>query len=281
MLRARHAWNDSPPCTSGNAFGSSGGQCSDGSRCSAHPSSQANPNCASMCMMNASRSPFSPARNCHSGLLTCSSSRPSSSHCIATSDGIPKHRSSTTCRIATRPSISSIGRSVTASPGSQVSGYPCGGIGMPSRSSSSSDDRRISTGSGTGNSSASTRPTMPDSARPPGARRPGVAASGDAVDQQRATGRRGVADLDRAVQRLQRRRHPGPFVGTQLQQRFTVAHLLPLALQQSEEHTSELQSNHDLVCRLLLEKKKKNKTSYSYHNILHSVAREEIKNISE
>src|SRR5437773_9130492 len=28
----------------------------------------------------------------------------------------------------------------------------------------------------------------------------------------------------------------------------------------SEEHTSELQSHHDLVCRLLLEKKKKTKT---------------------
>src|SRR5208283_6114409 len=27
----------------------------------------------------------------------------------------------------------------------------------------------------------------------------------------------------------------------------------------SEDHTSELQSHHDLVCRLLLEKKKKNK----------------------
>ena len=27
---------------------------------------------------------------------------------------------------------------------------------------------------------------------------------------------------------------------------------------ESEEHTSELQSHHDLVCRLLLEKKKKN-----------------------
>src|SRR5437667_11167055 len=32
------------------------------------------------------------------------------------------------------------------------------------------------------------------------------------------------------------------------------------ARQRSEEHTSELQSHHDLVCRLLLEKKKK-KTS--------------------
>src|SRR2546430_4277323 len=30
----------------------------------------------------------------------------------------------------------------------------------------------------------------------------------------------------------------------------------------SEEHTSELQSQSNLVCRLLLEKKKKNKTNY-------------------
>src|SRR5437868_7645402 len=30
----------------------------------------------------------------------------------------------------------------------------------------------------------------------------------------------------------------------------------------SEEHTSELQSRFDLVCRLLLEKKKKNKTTF-------------------
>src|SRR5437773_4052185 len=30
-------------------------------------------------------------------------------------------------------------------------------------------------------------------------------------------------------------------------------------LQRSEEHTSELQSHHDLVCRLLLEKKKTRK----------------------
>src|SRR5437667_8628593 len=29
-----------------------------------------------------------------------------------------------------------------------------------------------------------------------------------------------------------------------------------MTLQRSEEHTSELQSHHDLVCRLLLEKKK-------------------------
>src|SRR3970282_2822510 len=31
----------------------------------------------------------------------------------------------------------------------------------------------------------------------------------------------------------------------------------PFVEQRSEEHTSELQSHHDLVCRLLLEKKKK------------------------
>src|SRR5690606_39849384 len=33
----------------------------------------------------------------------------------------------------------------------------------------------------------------------------------------------------------------------------------PPALSRSEEHTSELQSRENLVCRLLLEKKKKNK----------------------
>src|SRR5437773_9116283 len=32
----------------------------------------------------------------------------------------------------------------------------------------------------------------------------------------------------------------------------------------SEEHTSELQSHHDLVCRLLLEKKKKQNKPNSY-----------------
>src|SRR5690349_22163877 len=41
----------------------------------------------------------------------------------------------------------------------------------------------------------------------------------------------------------------------------TVRHLLPsqIAYPRSEEHTSELQSRRDLVCRLLLEKKKKTK----------------------
>src|SRR5947207_7928222 len=35
-------------------------------------------------------------------------------------------------------------------------------------------------------------------------------------------------------------------------------HVPPAAGARSEEHTSELQSHSDLVCRLLLEKKKKN-----------------------
>src|SRR5438874_4548787 len=35
------------------------------------------------------------------------------------------------------------------------------------------------------------------------------------------------------------------------------AHTAPAAPTRSEEHTSELQSRRDLVCRLLLEKKKK------------------------
>src|SRR5689334_23643836 len=34
----------------------------------------------------------------------------------------------------------------------------------------------------------------------------------------------------------------------------------------SEEHTSELQSQFHLVCRLLLEKKKKNKNKQQYNN---------------
>src|SRR5947209_15262340 len=39
-----------------------------------------------------------------------------------------------------------------------------------------------------------------------------------------------------------------------------------LASQRSEEHTSELQSRQYLVCRLLLEKKKKSKLTYQTTN---------------
>src|SRR3712207_7317115 len=41
-------------------------------------------------------------------------------------------------------------------------------------------------------------------------------------------------------------------------------------VQRSEEHTSELQSRQYLVCRLLLEKKKKNNTISDYAHHLHS-----------
>src|SRR5258706_10640550 len=39
-----------------------------------------------------------------------------------------------------------------------------------------------------------------------------------------------------------------------------------VAVPRSEEHTSELQSLTNLVCRLLLEKKKKTRTNDSIHN---------------
>src|SRR5438067_9552468 len=43
------------------------------------------------------------------------------------------------------------------------------------------------------------------------------------------------------------------------------------AAARSEEHTSELQSRFDLVCRLLLEKKKKKTIKYSkYHTNIHN-----------
>src|SRR5437773_3761467 len=47
---------------------------------------------------------------------------------------------------------------------------------------------------------------------------------------------------------------------------------LPDMLERSEEHTSELQSHHDLVCRLLLEKKKMNKKTMKIcKNIVRSI----------
>src|SRR2546430_13359829 len=39
----------------------------------------------------------------------------------------------------------------------------------------------------------------------------------------------------------------------------------------SEEHTSELQSQSNLVCRLLLEKKKNNNTTHHTHDLLASL----------
>src|SRR5206468_9759227 len=45
----------------------------------------------------------------------------------------------------------------------------------------------------------------------------------------------------------------------QQQEQEQLVSTMKSVLQRSEEHTSELQSRSDLVCRLLLEKKKKNK----------------------
>src|SRR5260221_9797490 len=49
--------------------------------------------------------------------------------------------------------------------------------------------------------------------------------------------------------------HEGPEVTPE---RLAVLPRNPVAVARSEEHTSELQSHSDLVCRLLLEKKSKN-----------------------
>src|SRR3712207_6919064 len=43
------------------------------------------------------------------------------------------------------------------------------------------------------------------------------------------------------------------------------------AVVRSEEHTSELQSRQYLVCRLLLEKKKKTEENYSNNTITHNI----------
>src|SRR5690349_22104253 len=77
-----------------------------------------------------------------------------------------------------------------------------------------------------------------------------------------ASGVHALADLEKPLQRRDRRgvldslRHrDGPDSGGDAPrvQRGTCTG------ERSEEHTSELQSRRDLVCRLLLEKKKKNK----------------------
>src|SRR5438034_1768149 len=49
----------------------------------------------------------------------------------------------------------------------------------------------------------------------------------------------------------------------------SVTRMVPSSAARSEEHTSELQSHSDIVCRLLLEKKK----DTAKHNERHSVAR--------
>src|SRR5690349_22664652 len=68
-----------------------------------------------------------------------------------------------------------------------------------------------------------------------------------------------------------------PVVGRQAKQVYRDNHLRPepgVFCCRSEEHTSELQSRRDLVCRLLLEKKKQIKWYYSrlYHHIYDVIA---------
>src|SRR5882762_8267977 len=61
---------------------------------------------------------------------------------------------------------------------------------------------------------------------------------------------------------------PPPSAGKQLLTGAVIAAAVPaaIAVTRSEEHTSELQSHLNLVCRLLLEKKKKN--PLHYHNTI-------------
>src|SRR5437773_5986251 len=54
----------------------------------------------------------------------------------------------------------------------------------------------------------------------------------------------------------QRANHAADEGVQQILERERYAHSHADVLKRSEEHTSELQSHHDLVCRLLLEKKK-------------------------
>src|SRR5206468_7280344 len=67
-------------------------------------------------------------------------------------------------------------------------------------------------------------------------------------------------DLHDAHRGRRRHRHPAHHL-RQAREHLLLPdrHLAGLRLLRSEEHTSELQSRSDLVCRLLLEKKKKHK----------------------
>src|SRR5256886_13497411 len=61
--------------------------------------------------------------------------------------------------------------------------------------------------------------------------------------------------------------HRGAGLGLSIVRSFVELHggtvALDSAVGRSEEHTSELQSQSNLVCRLLLEKKKKNRLPYT------------------
>src|SRR5260370_10647626 len=72
--------------------------------------------------------------------------------------------------------------------------------------------------------------------------------------------RLGTPRRDQRPTQSRKERSPGQGHCSRLAQRCPAA---PRAAQRSEEHTSELQSHLNLVCRLLLEKKKKD-TSILY-----------------
>src|SRR5438034_8114006 len=59
------------------------------------------------------------------------------------------------------------------------------------------------------------------------------------------------------------RRQLAVMIGVALRQRRSESRRFGRRLGRSEEHTSELQSHSDLVCRLLLEKKKNSRTMES------------------
>src|SRR5207302_11070642 len=68
---------------------------------------------------------------------------------------------------------------------------------------------------------------------------------------------------------LQRRLQPRQDVIRNFIRRIILVHRHRAAEIRSEEHTSELQSRENLVCRLLLEKKKKKKNKKLNKNIQH------------
>src|SRR5438034_1582724 len=65
---------------------------------------------------------------------------------------------------------------------------------------------------------------------------------------------------DLASVEIQGKRYTPPEISAMILQKMrqTAEDYLGHKVERSEEHTSELQSHSDLVCRLLLEKKKKN-----------------------
>src|SRR5437773_4582591 len=93
-----------------------------------------------------------------------------------------------------------------------------------------------------------------------------IAGSGQASDFLALHDRRDLTTLDATVIAGKRAFHEAKMMPKDVQvaevhDNFTISEILAIEdlrfIERSEEHTSELQSHHDLVCRLLLEKKKK------------------------